>query len=215
MKEFFDEETSLKFRGYNSDDLMDGEFIKGYHPYVDELDDWSKDHGIQKYICSDMNLGAFLSLIAKHSTSYKSKLHYEHYLVFEDDKLVGTTLLTTNDLTFKDKIRNTKRYKDIRKDENPLLIIEYLATNPHLRNRGYGTRIVKAIENNEHIITNNQLTSGIATTIHTANIGSKKAFLKSNFICTPKKSFEGVKSEYRVFYFGKHKKSFESSFNIF
>lgn len=208
MEKFFDNDVQLTFIGFNKDDIKNEDYINLYKQYVEQLNIWTDDEGIQKYIGNDMKLGDFFACITEHSTHVHSKSIHKHYLMFDKDLLVGSALLTINDHKLKEYVTDDEKYDNFRQDEDPILYIEYLATNPQVRNKGYGARIVKGITNNKQIITENNI-CGVAATINNSNESSKKAFLKSNFICTPAKSFNNIDKDFRVYYFGKHKKAFE------
>lgn len=209
MREFYDEEIALTFRGYTHNDFNTSEVADLYRTYLLQLNEWSSDSGVQNYICKDMELGAFLGIITKHSTSSKRINNFEHFIILDKDTLVGTALIVVNDRDFKEHLIKTPHFDSINTDNNPNLIIEYLVTNPHLRNKGYGTRIVKGIQNNEQLIEKGTTHSGIFTTIDNCNECSKRAFLKNKFVCIPAKAFNDLSDKFSVYYFGKHNKTFE------
>ena len=211
MKNFFDTEVGLAFIGYDKHDLEQEVLKKTYDKYIKKINSWSSDDGIQRYIIDEetMKLGDFLELVTKHFASSNKDCSHEHYIIFEDYTLVGTTLLTINDKHIKNNLISSENEPNqFKEDENPLLYIEYLATNPEHRNKGIGTRIIKGIINNEQLIASST-TSGIAATVDSTNTGSKRALLKNRFICLPAKVFSGIDEKFNVLYFGKHKKIFE------
>lgn len=211
MKEIYDDDIKLNLLLFSKEDFEDEKTVEMYQNYTNQLNAWSADKNIQKYICSDMDLGDFLSYVTKNSTSYKSKLIHKHLIVLEDEKLVGTALLTINDYCLKDHIIKYCKQKNTKDDNNPLLSIEYIATTPTSRNKGYATRIIKGIKNNQKIISDNIINYGITAVIQNENKGSIKAFLKNKFLYTPAKTCSKVEDDFKVYYFIKHTKNFTNS----
>lgn len=214
MKEIYDEDIKLKLLLYSKEDFEDEKTFEIYQNFINQLNTWSEDKNIQKYICSDMDLGDFLSCITKNSTSYKSELIHKHLIVFDGEKLVGTALLTINDFCLKDHIIKYCKQKNTKDDNNPLLSIEYIATNPYFRNKGFATKIIRGIKNNERNISDNIINYGISAVIQNENKGSKKAFLKNKFVCTPAKSCSKVEDDFKVYYFVRPMKDFLDSKEI-
>jgi len=186
MKEFFDEETSLKFVGYSGKDLHSHIFDKEYEFYNNQLNEWSKDKDIKKFIVANMNVGRYFKLITKVSDSTNTQTELHHFFIFDNDQLIGSAVISTNEKPLYSIISNKSSvFAEISKDKNCMVDILYFVTNPKLRGLGYGTRIIKTIKNHEKELTNNKNTSGLFAEVRKTNEPSKKAFLKNNFIVIP------------------------------
>ena len=204
MIEFYDNESNLTFKCYNGMDSRTHYYREDdYYQYVLEMNSWS-DQGIKDFVVEGTPLGNFFNWNNLFMNEHE---HLGGQLVFalDGDILIGCALLTTENpsIAFSLDPANTKLFPALI-DKKPKVNIDFIATNPHLRNLGYGTRFIKGIKNNEKILTNEKESSGITANVREDNQPSKKAFLKNDFIIVHKGNLIKTLGNYHTLYFGKH-----------
>ena len=152
MRTLKDKNTDLTFISYNKEDLKNQEEL------FNQINSWSNDENIKRYITNDTKVNDFL--LNFHNLFYSDNASHLFY-TFENNQPVGVIFLTDIDL-----------------NES---IVEYIIVNPNIRGRGIGTRMIKSLTNHLEFFTDNKNISSLTTTIDKTNIASQKAFLKNNF----------------------------------
>lgn len=166
---------------------------------IEELDSWQSD-GIKEYVTGESKLGYTFRGICDYEEDV------DQYFGFSDNKLVSAILLRKNDqeLVFdelKKHIENNEKNKNFAFRENPLsnsvaerIIrdkkfdeIYYLVVNPNEQNKGYGTRVVGSIKNNQGFFFPNRKLGDLnkiytmGTKIHYQNKPSMSVFYNNGF----------------------------------
>ena len=217
MKEFFDDETELKFIGFSGKDLHHHLYDKEYDFYTNQLNNWKKDPDIKRYIVANMDIGRYFTLITKISDSVDPITTVHHFFILDNNNLIGSAVVAKNKNPLHTAISPSSNvWKDISLDNNPTVDILYLVVHPKCRGLGYGTRIIKSIKNHEKELAENCNTSGILADVRNTNTPSKQAFLKNNFIVIPAKHILDPKKNnyshlYDKLYHGIHAEKFKET----
>lgn len=166
---------------------------------VEELDSWHSDN-IKEYVSGETNLGYTFRGICDYEGDV------DQYFGFSDNKLVSAILLRKNneDVVFSEllkHIENNEKKKNLAFKSDPLSSevaervirdrkfdeIYYLVVNPNEQNKGYGTRVVSSIKNNQGIFLPNKEVENLnkiytlGTKIHYKNTPSMSVFYNNGF----------------------------------
>lgn len=208
MKKFYDKEVGLTFKCYSEKESRYGYLDDDYVSYISQMNLW-EDEGIKNFVVSSAALGFFFNVNNSYCTKDKNN-NSQLVMGFDDDQLIGCAQITTNNPPISNSLIDGKSSLYMaRSDKNPLINIEYIATDPLLRGQGYGARLIKGIMNNEKILTNDINSSGITAFVRHNNLPSQKAFLKNKFIIVHKSNLLRPAKLYHMLYSGKHAVSLE------
>lgn len=153
---------------------------------VFEIDSWSANANIRRYITEETSLHDFLLYTKENNTC--NSVYDGLFYCFEEEKLVGVYLISQS--------LDSPNSSDI----------SYLIVNPKMHDRGIGTRMISSIRENSEFFTNRYNTKKIYATVCESNIPSMKAFLKNKFdvvSCADMKRFNGFAKLYTSVNFNK------------
>ncbi len=153
---FSDENLGLSWNRITSDNLNENEL------YFDEMEAWSTDVGIRRYIASRVPIDQiFRGCVASDISTLKNKNNL--YFCFNDNSdFIGLAYITAP------------------MGENNHSTLEYLIVNPSFQNSGLGTKMIKSITNNIEYFNDGYECSGIVSSVEQDNMASSRAFLKIN-----------------------------------
>lgn len=152
---FFDKDSCLTWKSVNTDniDSFDEEF--------NSLNSWSTDSNIRRFISSRQPLDFIFKLMIP---DHNDRDHLTGlYFAYDNNQFVGLLHMSAPI------------------GDNKHATIEFIITNPKLRNRGYATRMISSAKNNLEFFCHGHSGEGIASTIERENIGSITAFVKNGF----------------------------------
>ena len=171
MKVFKDEKRELDWVSFNN--IND----PGCKEAIDEINSWSDNENIKKFIVDGMEVGNFLSRLyaqedpafMNYATDGKNEevrdFLYFFYEKGKRDSLAGVTLLSNN-------------------FENDQVDVCYLVVNPNIQGKGIGTRFVTSLKDNLQTLTKRETNNVITARVDDENVASLKLFSK---VCKPVK----------------------------
>lgn len=150
---FTDKKNNLVWHSVNQSN------VQNFENHFAEIDTWSSNNNIRKFIFSKMPLGK----VFKESIPSKESTPTRLYICTKDKDLIGLTLLS------------------LPMGNNNFSTIEYIIVNPNFQNMGYGTKMIKSISKNLDYFSNKNGNKALISSVNISNYASQKMFIKNEF----------------------------------
>jgi len=192
MIEFKDKKNGLVWVIYNLEQDYNNKRIKNKLERLNSsLNRWQGED-IDTYVTGGERLGDYFYTLLH----YKPRSLIEAFAYNKNKALAGCCILANNALD----IHNLDGVNT--EDLKPNLRIEFIVTNPKLRNRGLATRMTCSIRDNQEVFTNGRDSLGVSSAIDVTNEPSEKLFKKCGFLHKASHL-----PQYKIYYFKKQVKA--------